>query len=882
MNTPTSPTTLLSTLFTALVLAGCGGGGGGGSRPPSNLLYSQAAPTYDLCGAITPNTPSSAGGAVTSYAIAPPLPAGLSFDTTTGVISGSPTAVAASAQYTVTASNAKGETDTTITLEVAHEVPAGLDYPELDGELGRGVFLRATPELSAGYGSTWTVSAGALPSGLTLDPSSGVISGVPTVAQNATFSITVEDCATATTFTNLAADVVPPYTRGALVLDSTSGLLRSFVRSPASGALLHHGRTFSASTSSVVALHPTSQFAFTAAGGVIRTFVLDTRTLEIGASTSNTSIGASAITDLVCTHDGLRLYACSVLGVIHSFSINASTGALTPTPTPTANSGTSPAQLVIDPNDEWLIVANSGDDTVGVYSIDGVDGDLALVGTSASSDGVRALALTSDGARLYAAGANSSTLHGFALNLGNGALSALGWGTANVTSTQISALALATDDATLYVGAENTGLIRAFTLDPGTGAPTAAAFANVTASENTRAFAVDPRGAHLYSTHDDGVLHTWSVAGNGALSASSVGVTKAAGDTSDLALVLGHGEWRSSTQSLYATSLASDGVWEFTFDSTSGALASVAGTPAATGINPQTVSIHPFAERAIVAHQSAGTSGALTAHRITSQGALASGVGAGETNSNVGFELDRSGDHGYLVQGTGASTRLVSYAFDTSTFALTSLGTSTFTSTPWPPAVHPSGSLVVVPDSGADQLDVFEIDPQTSLATYSNSVSTGGVDPFRAVFDPTGRFVFCAHIGSDSLSGFSVDLASGTLTPLAGSPFATTITPLAMTMSTGGAALLIADTALGEWAYYSVDQDPSNVADDGSLTLAGSGTQAGIALLRFDAEDEHVLWVLSGTNRLRSLPITAPGVLAAPVSDLAIGAQITSIGLRNR
>jgi 6-phosphogluconolactonase (cycloisomerase 2 family) len=207
---------------------------------------------------------------------------------------------------------------------------------------------------------------------------------------------------------------------------------------------------------------------------------------------------------------------------------------------------------------------------------------------------------------------------------------------------------------------------------------------------------------------------------------------------------------------------------------------------------------------------------------------------------------------------------------------------STFTSTPWPPAVHPSGSLVVVPDSGADQLDVFEVDPQTSLATYSNSVSTGGVDPFRAVFDPTGRFVFCAHIGSDSLSGFSVDLASGTLTPLPGSPFTTTITPLAMTMSTGGAALLIADTALGEWAYYSVDQDPSNVATDGSLTLAGSGTQAGIALVRFDAEDEHVLWVLSGTNRLRSLPITAPGVLAAPVSDLAIGAQITSIGLRNR
>jgi hypothetical protein len=113
-----------------LLLSGCGGGGGGGGgstppapiQPPTALTYTTSAATYTIGVAITPNTPSSSGGAVTSYTLSPALPAGLSYSTTTGIINGTPTAVTATASYTVTASNTSGSTTGIITITV---VPSG-------------------------------------------------------------------------------------------------------------------------------------------------------------------------------------------------------------------------------------------------------------------------------------------------------------------------------------------------------------------------------------------------------------------------------------------------------------------------------------------------------------------------------------------------------------------------------------------------------------------------------------------------------------------------------------------------------------------------------------------------------------------------------------
>jgi hypothetical protein len=85
---------------------------------PTNLTYSANPATYTKGSAITNNTPSNSGGAVVSYSVSPSLPTGLSLNTGTGVISGTPTAITATASYTVTAANSGGSTTASLSITV--------------------------------------------------------------------------------------------------------------------------------------------------------------------------------------------------------------------------------------------------------------------------------------------------------------------------------------------------------------------------------------------------------------------------------------------------------------------------------------------------------------------------------------------------------------------------------------------------------------------------------------------------------------------------------------------------------------------------------------------------------------------------------------------
>ncbi|MFM9133687.1 MAG: glycine-rich domain-containing protein, partial [Actinomycetota bacterium] len=101
---------------------GTGGGGGGarwtgsnggsgvviirwGSAPAAPVISLSSASGYGIVNSSvgTLYTVSNSGGSVTSYSINPSLPAGLSFSSVTGLISGTPTATSAAANYTITA-----------------------------------------------------------------------------------------------------------------------------------------------------------------------------------------------------------------------------------------------------------------------------------------------------------------------------------------------------------------------------------------------------------------------------------------------------------------------------------------------------------------------------------------------------------------------------------------------------------------------------------------------------------------------------------------------------------------------------------------------------------------------------------------------------------
>ena len=96
------------------------------SPSPSSSAPALAAPAFTLSSssetrtvetAATGFTINSTGGAIASFAISA-TPAGMSFSTSTGGLTGTPTTVAGATAYTITATNATGSTTQTFTLTV--------------------------------------------------------------------------------------------------------------------------------------------------------------------------------------------------------------------------------------------------------------------------------------------------------------------------------------------------------------------------------------------------------------------------------------------------------------------------------------------------------------------------------------------------------------------------------------------------------------------------------------------------------------------------------------------------------------------------------------------------------------------------------------------
>jgi feruloyl esterase len=210
------PVQWLGLILTAVFLLFCGCGGGPSSvitpQPPSALSYPAATAVYIKGTAITPNSPTSSGGAVTAYSVSPDLPAGLTLSTSTGVITGTPTAVTSTASYTVTASNSAGSTTASLTITVNDQPPSGLSYTNGTAVYAIRVLITPnSPTSSGGAVTSYSVSP-ALPAGLSLSPSTGIISGTPaTATATASYTVTASNTggSTTATLTITTAKIVP-------------------------------------------------------------------------------------------------------------------------------------------------------------------------------------------------------------------------------------------------------------------------------------------------------------------------------------------------------------------------------------------------------------------------------------------------------------------------------------------------------------------------------------------------------------------------------------------------------------------------------------------------------------------------------------------------
>ncbi|MBI3097825.1 MAG: putative Ig domain-containing protein, partial [Planctomycetes bacterium] len=188
VTTASLPNGIVGTLYSQTLVAA------GGNAPVTWAL---------LSGTLPAGLSLSAAGGTPPYAWSIPtgspgfLPAGLSLNTTTGVISGTPTGPSGSdfVDFAVTDSGAPpgqhDETDAAITIATSNALQVSPGSPP-NGVVGTS-YSFTVPSTGGNAPVTWSVGAGSLPAGLTLAAATGVISGTPTASGGSAFTVAVTD-----------------------------------------------------------------------------------------------------------------------------------------------------------------------------------------------------------------------------------------------------------------------------------------------------------------------------------------------------------------------------------------------------------------------------------------------------------------------------------------------------------------------------------------------------------------------------------------------------------------------------------------------------------------------------------------------------------------
>jgi Putative Ig domain/PKD domain len=374
------------------------------------MMPALAMTTLSLPGGVVSSVytgPLTASGGTSPYTwTATGLPAGLTLDTATSAIKGTPTA-AGTVTVSVTVTDSTSPTHQSVSRDLTLTVGPALAITT--ASLKNGVVGSTYNDAVAASGGTqpYVWSQTGLPAGLTLDPASGAISGNPTASGPATVNITVTDAtnpthqsvskgfsitmAAALTITTAslpngvsgtayngpmaATGGTPPYTW------SATGLPGGLSIDATTGAVTGSPNAIGSFTVNVLATDSTAPTHQSSAKQYPVTIAPGTLTIT-SSSLPGGQVGVAYSTTVAATGGTLPLH-WSATGLPNGLTINATTGQITGTPTAT---GTSSVNLFLSDSGSPVQTANKTlSITVQGLTITTTSLPTGLAGTSYSS-----------------------------------------------------------------------------------------------------------------------------------------------------------------------------------------------------------------------------------------------------------------------------------------------------------------------------------------------------------------------------------------------------------------------------------------------------------------------------------------------------------------
>jgi gliding motility-associated-like protein len=148
------------------------------------IAYSNSSNVYTLGTTIANLTPT-VSNTVDTWTISPVLSAGLSFNTTTGGISGTPTEIKAETVYTVTATNTSGSGTASFTINIQSAPSTPVLSTTSIAMVGQSAINIVPSTVTGNPAPVFSVTP-ALPAGVVLNTVTGAITGTPTTYINTT------------------------------------------------------------------------------------------------------------------------------------------------------------------------------------------------------------------------------------------------------------------------------------------------------------------------------------------------------------------------------------------------------------------------------------------------------------------------------------------------------------------------------------------------------------------------------------------------------------------------------------------------------------------------------------------------------------------------
>ena len=199
---------------------------------------------------------------------------------------------------------------------------------------------------------------------------------------------------------------------------------------------------------------------------------------------------------------------------------------------------------------------------------------------------------------------------------------------------------------------------------------------------------------------------------------------------------------------------------------------------------------------------------------LTSAGTI-TGVYPGGACCFNSVAVDPSGRFAYMTNGgmnTGGLNIVSAYTIDSTSGALTSIGTVATGEDPNSVAIEPGGKFAYVANFSSNDVSMYTINATSGALTSIGTVATGE-DPASVAVDPAGKFAYVTNQGSNDVSMYTIDATSGALTSIG-------------TVATGEEPVSVAVDPAGKFAYVtnfaSNDVSMYTVGTGGALTSLGT------------------------------------------------------------